>query len=45
MPSPINVIINAASGTSDKEDERRILADIFKANGIDANIELAKSGN
>ncbi len=44
MPSPINVIINAASGTSDKENERRIIADIFGVNGIDARIELAKSG-
>ena len=44
MPSPINVIINAASGTSDKEDERRTLADIFEANGVDARIDLAKSG-
>ncbi len=44
MPLPINVIINAASGTSDKEDERRILADIFSANDVEARIELAKSG-
>jgi len=44
MPLPINVIINAASGTSDKEDERRILADVFEANGIDTQINLAQSG-
>jgi diacylglycerol kinase family enzyme len=44
MPSSIQVIINAASGTSDKEDERRILADIFEANGINAEINLAQSG-
>jgi len=44
MPAPINIIINASSGTSDKEDERRILADIFEANGVDARIELAQSG-
>jgi diacylglycerol kinase family enzyme len=44
MPLPIDIIINAASGTSDKEDERRILADIFSANEIEARIELAESG-
>jgi diacylglycerol kinase family enzyme len=44
MPSSIQVIINAASGTSDKEDERRLLADIFKSSGVDAEIELARSG-
>ena len=44
MPLPIDVIINAASGTSDKEDERQILANIFETSGIDARIELAKSG-
>ena len=44
MPLPIDVIINAASGTSDKEDERQILANIFETSGIDARIALAKSG-
>ncbi|CAN5720072.1 diacylglycerol kinase family protein [soil metagenome] len=44
MSLPINVIINAASGTSGKEDEQRILADIFEANGIDAQINLARNG-
>ncbi len=44
MPLPIDVIINAASGTSDKENERQILADIFSANDFEARIELAKSG-
>jgi diacylglycerol kinase family enzyme len=44
MPLPIDVIINAASGTSDKEDERQILADLFSANDVKARIELAKSG-
>ncbi len=44
MPSSIQVIINAASGTSDKEDERRLLADTFKSNGLDADIQLARSG-
>ena len=44
MSLPIKVIINAASGTSDKEDERRALADVFKSNNIEADIELARSG-
>jgi diacylglycerol kinase family enzyme len=44
MPLPIDVIINAASGTTDKEDERQILADIFSANDFEARIELAQSG-
>ncbi|HLM02415.1 MAG TPA: diacylglycerol kinase family protein [Pyrinomonadaceae bacterium] len=45
MNTPIIVIINAGSGTGDKEEERRILDDIFKANGIDAQINLARSGD
>lgn len=45
MPSPIIVIINAASGTSDKEEERRILDDIFQASSLDAQINLARSGD
>ncbi len=44
MPLPIDVIINAASGASDKEDERQIVADIFSAHDFEARIELAKSG-
>jgi diacylglycerol kinase family enzyme len=44
MRLPIDVIINAASGTSDKENERQILTDIFSANDFEARIELAKSG-
>lgn len=45
MPSSIQVIINAASGASDKEDERRSIADIFESSGIDADIQLARSGS
>jgi len=45
MSLPIKIIINAASGASDKEDERRMLADIFKTSNIDAQIELARSGS
>lgn len=42
--SPVAVIINAASGAGDKENERRTLADFFAASGIDARIDLARSG-
>ena len=41
---PLTVIINAASGTSDKEDERQILVDFFAEKGIEAQINLARSG-
>lgn len=44
MSIPIEIIINAASGTSEKEDAGQILADIFNANGFDAHINLARSG-
>lgn len=44
MPSQVKVIINAASGTSDKEDERRTLAGIFESTGVNADIQLARSG-
>jgi diacylglycerol kinase family enzyme len=40
----VTVIINAASGTSDKESERQVLSDIFAAKGIDAQINLAQNG-
>ena len=44
MKPKIIVIINAASGTSDKEDEQRILTDIFSTENIDAQILLARTG-
>lgn len=44
MPQPIDVIINARSGASDQEAARRLLADVFAANGVEARISLAKSG-
>src|SRR3954451_17543954 len=44
MHVPIEVIINAESGANDKEEARRQLLEIFKANGIEARITLARSG-
>lgn len=38
------VIINASSGTDDKEKARKILADTFASGNIEARISLAKSG-
>ena len=43
-PSRLDVIINARSGASDKEAARILLADLFAANGIEARISLARSG-
>ncbi|MCU1288538.1 MAG: sphingosine kinase [Acidobacteria bacterium] len=45
MHSDITVIINAASGASDKEEERHTLAEIFSSENIDARIYLAKTGD
>ncbi len=42
--STIEIIINASSGASDKEEARLRLTEIFKAGGIDARITLARSG-
>jgi diacylglycerol kinase family enzyme len=44
MPPPIEVIINASSGAPDKEEVRRLLADLFGARGIEARISLTESG-
>ncbi|MGB9178580.1 MAG: diacylglycerol kinase family protein [Pyrinomonadaceae bacterium] len=44
MPSHTAIIINASSGTDDKEESRSQLAEIFKSSGIDARIELARGG-
>lgn len=44
MPPPVDVIINASSGASDKEAARRLLAAVFAACGVEARISLAKSG-
>jgi diacylglycerol kinase family enzyme len=43
-PTPIEVIINASSGTTRKEEIRTQLADLFGQSGIDARISLTGSG-
>lgn len=43
-PTPIEVIINASSGASGKEETRGQLVDLFSENGIDARIRLARNG-
>jgi YegS/Rv2252/BmrU family lipid kinase len=46
MASPkLSIIINASSGTNDKEDARKRLAEIFADAGVDARISLAQSGD
>ena len=45
MPSHLAVIINASSGTNDKEAASHRLAEIFAAGGFDARIRLAGSGS
>ncbi|HXI94316.1 MAG TPA: diacylglycerol kinase family protein [Blastocatellia bacterium] len=44
MPRAVEVIINARSGTSNKEALRDQLAELFQQNGIEARISLARSG-
>ena len=44
MLAPVDVIINANSGTTDKEAARRLLADVFGARRIEARISLAETG-
>jgi diacylglycerol kinase family enzyme len=44
MPPMVEVILNARSGTAQKEQLRRQLADIFTASGIEARISLARGG-
>lgn len=41
----IEVIINATSGSDDKEAVRRRLNEIFAASGVDARISLARTGD
>lgn len=40
----LEVIINASSGATGKEEIRRQLAELFSENGIDARIRLARNG-
>lgn len=44
MSPPIEVIINAASGSVEREETRHWLTDLFAANGVGADIHLAKNG-
>jgi YegS/Rv2252/BmrU family lipid kinase len=44
MPQPIEVIVNAGSGSVEAEETRRELIELFKENGVEANIHLAKTG-
>lgn len=43
MP-PIEVIINAASGSVEREETKHWLSDLFEANEVEAHIHLAKNG-
>jgi diacylglycerol kinase family enzyme len=45
MPSRLAVIINASSGTDDKEAASQRLGEIFASAGFDAHIRLATSGS
>lgn len=44
MPSKIEVIINAGSGSVEQEETKRLLAKLFAENGVEANIHLATDG-
>lgn len=44
MSSPIEVIINAGSGSVEQEETGQRLTELFKENGVEANIHLAKNG-
>jgi diacylglycerol kinase family enzyme len=44
MPQPLEVIINAGSGSVEADETKRKLTELFEQNGVDANIYLAKSG-
>lgn len=45
MPGPIEVIININSGSVIEGDTEKLLVEAFAAHGIEANIQLAKSGD
>ncbi len=44
MPQPIEVIINAGSGSVLADETKRRLAELFEENGVEAHINLAKNG-
>ena len=41
---PLSVIVNAGSGSVEAEGTRRELIELFKANGVEAQIHLARTG-
>ncbi len=45
MSLPIEVIINAGSGSVEREETERRLAELFEEHGVEANIHLAKNGD
>jgi diacylglycerol kinase family enzyme len=45
MPHPIEVIVNAGSGSVESEETKRNLTELFKENGVEARIHLAKNGS
>lgn len=44
MPPPIEVIVNAGSGSVEAEETKRELTKLFEENRVDAKIHLAKNG-
>jgi YegS/Rv2252/BmrU family lipid kinase len=44
MPSPIEVIVNAGSGSVEREETERHLIELFRENGVEANVSMAKDG-
>jgi len=44
MSQPIEVIINAGSGSVEAEETKRELTELFEENGVYANIHLAQNG-
>lgn len=44
MPRKVEVIINIGSGSVDSETIERRLAELFRENGVEANVHLARGG-
>jgi YegS/Rv2252/BmrU family lipid kinase len=44
MPRPIEVIVNAGSGSVEREETERHLIELFRENGVEANVSMAKNG-
>ena len=45
MTSPIEVIINAGSGSVEREETGRRLTQLFEENGVRANVSMAENGD